>query len=244
MHSSDGAAQHVHPRPRRPLPAPKLLIFDLDGTLVDSLRDVAESLNACLELLGAPDHPIEHYRYMVGEGLPVLCRRAVGQSHPHLVDRLLELARPLYRTRLIEHTRPYAGVAELIAALKARSIPLAVLSNKPHDLTVRVVEAFWPGDVFAPVVGYMEEVGRKPSPVGLQRIASVVGVSPAETWMIGDTPTDIETARAAGAASIGVTWGFRPVGDLIAAGVDCVVDQPDEIVALIDTGGDPGITPS
>jgi len=211
------------------LPMPRACVFDLDGTLVDSLRDIADSLNACLDLLGLPTHPVDSYRYMVGEGIPRLCERAIGASHPHLVARLAELARPVYRTRATRFTRPYAGVPELVARCHARNIRLAVLSNKPHDLTLRVVEAFWPNGVFDVIYGYIEEQFRKPSPVYLQRICDELHIPPARTWLIGDTPTDVETARAAGAVPIGVTWGFRSRADLESAGAARIVDHPAEL---------------
>jgi phosphoglycolate phosphatase len=212
-----------------PLPKPAACVFDLDGTLVDSLRDIAESLNLCLDLLGLPSYPVESYRYMVGEGIPKLCERAVGRDHPHMVARLTELARPVYRTRAICHTRPYPGIPELIERLRAQGIKLAVLSNKPHDLTVRVVEAFWPRATFAAIYGYVEEQYRKPSPHYLRRICAELAVSPAGVCLIGDTPTDVETARAAGTVSVGVTWGFRTRADLEAAGAQRIVDHPDQL---------------
>ncbi len=213
-----------------PLPPPLACIFDLDGTLVDSLRDIAESLNHCLDLLGLPIYPIDSYRYMVGEGVPKLCQRAVGQSHPHLVARLAELVRPFYRTRLLRHTRPYPGVPELIARLRARGLRLGVLSNKPHDLTVRVVQAFWPDGTFQAIYGYVEEQHRKPSPFYLLRICDELRVAPADTWVVGDTPTDVSAARAAGAVPIGVTWGFRTHADLAAAGAAQIIARPDELL--------------
>ncbi len=211
------------------LPEPRVCIFDLDGTLVNSLRDIAESLNSCLDLLGLPTHLVDSYRYMVGEGIPKLCQRAVGASHPHLVQRLGELARASYRTRALCHTRPYPGVSELIDRLRVRKIRLGVLSNKPHDLTVRVVQAFWPKPTFDVVCGYVDEEHRKPSPVCLRRMCEQLGVAPADTWLVGDTPTDIETARAGGAVAIGVTWGFRTRADLEAAGAQRIVDRPEEL---------------
>jgi len=208
---------------------PRACIFDLDGTLVDSLRDIAEALNDCLDLLGLPTHPVDSYRYMVGEGVPMLCARAIGDSHPELVGRLAELARPRYRIRAVHHTRPYAGVPDLISRLRERDVQLAVLSNKPHDLTLRVVRAFWPAPTFASIVGYTLEERRKPDPQCALAVCRQLGVDPADTWLIGDTPTDVETARRCGAVSIGVTWGFRTRADLEAAGADRIIDHPAEL---------------
>ncbi len=208
---------------------PKACVFDLDGTLVDSLRDIAEALNECLELLGLPTYPVERYRYMVGEGIPKLATRAVGKTHPHLVGRLAELARARYRVRPLRHTKPYDGVNELIGRLRAGKIKLAVLSNKPDEMTRRVVRRFWPDGVFAQVYGYISEPHRKPDPYYLLRICEELAVTPAETWMIGDTPTDVETAHRAGALSLGVTWGFRTRAELAAAGADRVIDDPAEV---------------
>lgn len=209
---------------------PDLCVFDLDGTLVDSLHDIAEALNECLDLLGVPVHPIEHYRYMVGEGVPKLCQRAIGEKHPHLVGRLIELARPRYRARVIRHTRPYDGIPAAIQRFAAAGIPLAVLSNKPHELTCLVVERFWPDATFFRVQGYLEERARKPDPGLLLEICGAAGVSAARTWMVGDTPTDIETARRAGCTSVGVAWDFRPVADLREAGADLIVEGTDDLL--------------
>lgn len=210
-----------------------LCVFDLDGTLVDSLQDIAESLNECLELLGLPTHSAERCRYMVGEGIPTLCRRAIGESHPHLLERLIELARARYRARPLRHTRPYAGVPRAVTAAAGNARALAVLSNKPHEMTVRVVNEFWPAGVFAAVRGYTGESQRKPDPAGLLAICEATGASPARTCLVGDTPTDVETARRAGALMIGVTWGFRTREDLLAAGCTRLIDQPAELEAAL-----------
>jgi phosphoglycolate phosphatase len=213
-------------------------VFDLDGTLVDSLRDVAEAFNECLDLLGLPMHPIEHYRYMVGEGVPKLCQRAIGDAYPHLLDRLIELARPRYRTRVIRCTRPYAGVIELVQRLAATTITLAVLSNKPHDLTQIVVRRFWPEGEFERVQGYMAEEGRKPDPRAFLQICEERNVEPADACMIGDTPTDLETAKNAGAQFLGVSWGFRTHDDLVAAGAERIAKTPREVIVALGLGSD------
>ncbi|NLG43675.1 MAG: HAD family hydrolase [Phycisphaerae bacterium] len=207
---------------------PSACIFDLDGTLVDSLQDIAESLNECLALLGLPPRPVEDYRYLVGEGIPTLAQRLLGDTNPLLAARLTELARARYRTRPLLHTRPYREVDALVQQLRAAGLRLAVLSNKPHELTVRVVRAFWP-DSFDAIQGYVEEDLRKPNPLYALRLCERMQVQPQQVWFIGDTPTDVETAHRAGAVSIGVTWGFRTRADLEAAGADRVSDEPLEI---------------
>ncbi|MFQ5805721.1 MAG: HAD family hydrolase [Phycisphaerae bacterium] len=216
---------------------PALCIFDLDGTLIDSLRDIAEALNECLELLGLAPHPVQRYRYMVGEGVPKLCERALGYSHPHLVNRLAELARPRYRVRPLRYTRPYPGVVESLEQLRRSGVKLAVLSNKPHDVTVSVVRAFWPADTFECIQGYVEERHRKPDPHYVFRICQNLGVSLSRTCVIGDTPTDVETAQRSGAASVGVTWGFRSRADLAHAGAEYLVDFPLQLATALGCGG-------
>lgn len=211
------------------LPKPKLCVFDLDGTLVDSLRDIADAMNECLELLGLSTRDVADFRYMVGEGMPTLCSRAIGGLHPHLVGRLTELARPFYQTRALNHTRPYPGVPELVTRLRTAGVRLAVLSNKPHEQTVRIVRQFWPNGEFDAIYGYREEQYRKPSPHYLQVICRELGVAPTATWMIGDTPTDVETAAAAGTVGIGVTWGFRTRADLEAVNAKYICTRPEEI---------------
>lgn len=213
----------------KPVTAPLACVFDLDGTLIDSLRDIGEALNIGLDHLGLPTHPPESYRTLVGEGIPLLCQRAIGATHPHLVTRLGELVRAVYRTRPMVHTQPYPGVPELIARLHAARIPLGVLSNKVHELSVRITQTLWPDGTFGAIWGYRDEARRKPSPHFLHKIAEQFGVPIEGVWLLGDTPTDIATARAAGAVAVGVTWGFRTRAELESAGADFVVDHPDDL---------------
>lgn len=211
----------------------ELCIFDLDGTLVDSLCDIAESLNEALDLLGLPPIPLSCYRNMVGEGFPTLCERAIGRTHPHLVKRLAEIAAPRYRTRLLVHTRPYPGIPQLVWELKQAGLKLAVLSNKPHEMTVRTVRAFWSEGDFAVVQGYIREEHRKPSPWHVLEICAGLGIPPERTWLIGDTPTDVVTARAAGAHVIAAAWGFRTREELASAGADFIAERPEHVHEML-----------
>lgn len=218
------------------IPPPKLCVFDLDGTLVNSLRDVAESVNHCLDMLGLPQHPIDSYRYMVGEGVPALCRRAIGETYPHYLNRLIEIARPCYRVRALLHTQPYDGIRDLVNAIHSGGIRLAVLSNKPHDMTERIVRRFWPNGEFEFIQGYFEERLRKPDPQCLLRICASAQTSPEETCFVGDTPTDVLTASNAGTDCVAVTWGFRTRDDLLAAGAKRLVSTPRELLSALRLG--------
>ncbi|MBW7903982.1 MAG: HAD family hydrolase [Phycisphaerae bacterium] len=211
---------------------PRLLILDLDGTLVDSLRDIAEATNECLDLLALPTRPLSDFRFLVGEGFPALGRRAVDESHQHLVPRLVDLARARYRTRFLRHTVPFPGVREMVASLRTAGIRLGVVSNKPHDLTTRIVNAFWPGAVFDAVQGYLREEWRKPNPHHALEMCRTLDVPPPDSWFIGDTATDILTGLRAGMRAVGVSWGFRPRSELEQAGAHTVVDTPAALAAL------------
>lgn len=211
------------------LPRPEAIIFDLDGTLVDSLQDIADAFNYALNLLSLPTRTIDEYRDLVGDGVPVLCQRAIGQSHPHLVNRLAELARPYYRLNALRCTKPYPGVPDLLIRLRQSGTQLAVLSNKPHIMTNAVVRAFWDGETFARVQGYQEERFRKPDPTYGLSICEQLGVTPDAVWFVGDTNTDMETALRMGAVPVGVAWGFRPTRELRDAGAAFIATNPSDL---------------
>ena len=215
---------------------PALCIFDLDGTLVDSLRDIAEAFNECLATLGLPGRPVDAYRYMIGEGVPMLCERAIGTTHPRLVEPLAELARQRYRERPLRHTRPYAGIDAMLRGLRAAGLRLAVLSNKPHVTTQTVVAHFWPDGVFEHVQGCVDERLRKPHPHYIEQIRRRLDVATEACWMIGDTPTDVAAARNAGVCSVSVTWGFRTRRELEETRPDLIVDSPAELLRLARAG--------
>jgi len=211
-----------------PRQLPQACLFDLDGTLVDSLPDVAAALNECLDLLGLDPRPLDQYRYLAGDGIPALCRRVLRDSHPHLLNRLIELARARYRAGLLCQTTPFPGISTLLGRLRDKGVRLAVLSNKPHDMTLRVVHAFWPADWFDRIQGCDEE-RRKPDPYHVLQICGALHVDPARTWLVGDTPTDVLTAARSGTICIGVTWGFRPRADLEAAGAQYILEHPEDL---------------
>src|SRR5262249_41194509 len=181
-------------------------VFDLDGTLGDTLRDIAAALNHALSRLGRPPAHLDLVRGWVGEGLPTLCRRAMPDGDDEAIAALTRVAAAYYEQHPIEHTVVYPGIRELLDALWTRGVHLGVLSNKPHPLTVRTVEGLRLASFFSAVRGYTTEVHKKPSPTVALEIAKQWNLSPREVIVIGDSRTDIATAKAAGMISVGVSW--------------------------------------
>ncbi|HMP75106.1 MAG TPA: HAD family hydrolase [Kiritimatiellia bacterium] len=210
-------------------------LFDLDGTLLDTLRDLGESMNAVLAARDYPTHPIDAYRYFVGEGASLLVERSFPEDRRAPDDIRAGLAeyRAVYERCWNVHTRPYDGIPEMLDVLAARKLTLGILSNKPHRMTIRCVEGYLAAWPFACVLGQRDDVGRKPNPAGAFEAAHLMHVPPAEVLYLGDTATDMETARAAGMFAVGATWGFRPEAELCAAGAQAIVHNPREVVSLL-----------
>lgn len=210
----------------------RLLVFDLDGTLVDSSRDLAAATNAALQRIapGTAPIPLAAVISFVGEGARVLVERSVrhsgiGVSPGDVLPVFLEC----YAERLLDTTRLYPGIEEALSALRPRT--LAVLTNKPGPFSRTILEGLGVAGCFARIWGAGDVAARKPDPSGLLRLAAELAAEPGETLMIGDSPTDVVTARAAGVKVIGVAWGLDPAG-LRAAGPDRVVQHPRELAAL------------
>lgn len=185
------------------------VVFDLDGTLVDSLRDIAGAMDRALVELGLPARSLEEYRRFIGDGARALARRAVGVREEH-EERALERFRACYGARLVEHTRPYPGIEELLAALAGREIPAAVLSNKPHEWTVSIVGTLFPDHPFAAVLGHRAPIPHKPDPASALELARVLERDPSDVLFVGDTAVDVETAKRAKMIAVGALWGMRP----------------------------------
>jgi phosphoglycolate phosphatase len=212
------------------------VVFDLDGTLLDTLADLADSMNAVLISLGQTPHAEARYRYFVGDGMEMLARRALGldTGEDEQVSLCMERMAAEYASRWHHKTRPYAGVPEMLDALKARGIPMSVFSNKPDSFTLLTVQKLLPGWFFSPVRGAREGFPRKPDPLGALEIAAELRLEPKEIAYVGDTNTDMKTATAAGMLAIGVSWGFREADELTASGAACVIDHPSELPELLD----------
>lgn len=212
----------------------RAVIFDLDGTLADSLGEIAQAMNAALAKHGLPPHPLDAYRLMVGEGAEILAERARPPGAAVAVAQLVADYRDEYAAQAHAASTVYPGVEELLWELIVRGLRLAVLSNKRDDFTRGLVAAKLPGIPFVDVRGERAGVPRKPDPTAAFELALALGVSPAHVAFVGDTAIDMGTAKAAGMRAIGVAWGFRSREELIAAGAEQVIEQPRELLAWLD----------
>ncbi len=215
--------------------AGRAVIFDLDGTLLDSLEDLADSMNAVLLRSGLPTHPLDAYRYFVGEGIEMLVRRAVPEPErtPERLAGHVAAMRSEYEIRSVVKTRPYPGVPDLLDALQSREVPAAILSNKPHEATLDVVARLLGRWSFRAVLGARPTVPKKPDPAGALEIAGGLGIPPEEILYLGDTATDMRTARAACMRAVGALWGFRTADELREAGAEFLARDPGDLLDLL-----------
>ncbi|NQW99837.1 HAD-IA family hydrolase [bacterium] len=207
------------------------LIFDLDGTLVDSLEGIAASLNRALSASGLPVHPLAAVRGFIGNGARILVQRAApADSAGPLLDTLEQAFKTDYEVTWQSGTAAYDGIAGLLTTLQERGYPLAVLSNKPHPFTLAIVANVFPTIHFQVVLGQLAGIPHKPDPAGALEIANLLSLLPDECTIIGDSTMDIETARHAGMGAVAVSWGFHDRQRLAAA--DVIVDDTAALAAL------------
>ena len=204
----------------------KLILFDLDGTLIDTLEDLSEAVNHALALRGLPLHTVDEYRGMVGHGVRSLVAQALEASSPvilseaknllfdALVDSALADFRAYYQAHIDVHTRPYPGIPELLADLNTRGVKLAVVSNKFQEGTEYLIRRFFPGIPFVAVLGNRPGCPLKPSPEIVQDVLARAGVAPSDALLVGDSPTDMRTASNGGIEALAVTWGYRSSEEL------------------------------
>jgi phosphoglycolate phosphatase len=210
------------------------IIFDLDGTLLDTLQDIAESVNSVLTLNGFPPHPCESYKVFIGNGLYNLILRSVpAGTSESIIRKCCDAFDSIYSKNWRNNCCPYKGINTMLADLSGQGITLAVLSNKPHAFTCLFVDQFFPKNVFEIVFGQRDDVKKKPDPAGALAIAGLLQTQPENILFVGDSDVDIQTGRNAGMGTAGVSWGYRNVDELAANNAEIIVNSPLEIVEYV-----------
>lgn len=213
----------------------RAVLFDLDGTLLDTLEDLATAANRVLAAMALPPHPMAAYRTFVGDGLRTLVERMLpaAQRTPGRVAEAVQAFETIYATTWDQRSAPYPGIADMLDLLATRSIRLSILSNKPDAFTRLCVYRLLANWRFDPLLGQRPGVPKKPDPAAALEIARLLGLQPSEILYVGDSGVDMETARAAGMDAVGVLWGFRGAEELLAAGASCLIARPGELPPLI-----------
>ena len=211
------------------------VIFDLDGTLLNTLGDLRAATNHALEVRGLPPHSMEEIRQFIGNGIRLLICRAMPEGTPEAeIDAALDDFKAYYAAHIHDRTVPYDGISQLLTALRKRGIKVAVLSNKIDSASQQLIEYFFPGKtdvVFGEHVG----VPRKPDPTSCRMVMQQLGVQPEQVLYVGDSGTDMQTAKTAGLYAVGVTWGFRSKEVLLEYGADVLVHRPEQILQILDS---------
>lgn len=209
------------------------IVFDLDGTLVDSLADIGESCNEMLRAHGFPTHGLDAYRYFVGNGSRKLIERALPADCALDADAALDEYKLIYARNLLTRTRPYDGVLDVLAELKRRGLKMAVCSNKHQSAVDAVVAALFPRDTFDVVLGNREGVAPKPDPAIVNAALAAMNAAPADTLYLGDSGVDMETSRRAGTIPVGALWGFRPKAELAEHGAKIFLQEIRGLLANV-----------
>lgn len=216
----------------------KGIIFDLDGTLIDSMADIAAATNRTMAKHGFAEHPVESFRHFIGDGVRKLILRALPESersNEQVISSCLSCYADDYRTTWNVKTSLFPGIADAIEQLSAKGLKLAVLSNKPDEFTQACVLHYLKQWRFDTVMGASTRFPHKPDPTSAIHIARSWGIEPAEVVYVGDMQVDMQTARNAGMLAVGATWGLRTREELIKAGAQRTVDRPEELVRILDS---------
>ncbi len=213
----------------------KLVIFDLDGTLLNTIADLAQSTNHVLETLGYPTHEEAAYKFMVGNGINKLFERALPEGRKTEENILKVRSRfiPYYDLHNADKSRPYPGISELLARLQSQQIQLAVASNKYQSATEKLIARYFPTIRFVAVYGQREGIASKPDPSIVFDILKQASIAPDDTLYVGDSGVDMQTALNAHITACGVTWGFRPRTELEAFCPKHIVDKPEAIESIV-----------
>lgn len=213
----------------------KAVLFDLDGTLVNSLYDLAAAANYCLENEGFATHALEKYKYFIGNGIPNLIERALpeGQKTPEKVAEVKEKFLRRYSAHCCDETRPYEGIYELLTALKQKGIKAAIITNKAQSMTDIIVKKLF-GDDFVYVLGKREDFPLKPDPTSARYLMEKLSLTPENCLFVGDSGVDMQTALNAEVKSVGVLWGFREREELLKNGANYIIDAPHQLLGIIE----------
>ncbi len=213
----------------------KAVLFDLDGTLVDSLGDLTMCANKVLEQNQFPTHDANTIKGFVGEGVRLLVKRFLPESHRDdpTVDKILTQFRDCYSENYANKTCPYPGIAQMLDAVTELNIKMAVFSNKPQDLTIGCVEALLPDWTFDALLGSTDELPRKPDPAGALYLAEKLNVAPQECLFLGDSGTDMKTAVSAGMYPVGALWGYRSEDILAGSGAKAMIEKPQKLLSIL-----------
>jgi len=209
------------------------VIFDLDGTLADTIGDLATAVNAVLAAHNFPLHPFSAYKTMVGNGFSSLLKRALpggAAEDDRFFDTLLIEASSTYARELLNTTKPYPGIAELLSALQERSVLCAVLSNKPDKMTRHMVSSLFPEVSFLAVMGDKVSRPKKPDPSSALAIAALAGIPPSRFAFVGDSGVDMETGKAGGMLPLGASWGYRSIAELGDHGAAGILEKPSDLL--------------
>jgi len=213
----------------------KLIIFDLDGTLLDTLQDLGDSCNAILQRFGYPIHQLPAYKKFVGNGVQKLIERALPE-HARTTERiatLLTAFKTYYEEQTISHTRPYAGIVALLQTLKSSGYLISVASNKYHEAVIPLMEKYFPMISFDLILGHRTGHPAKPDPDIVWDTLRTLGIAKENCYYVGDSSVDMDTANNAGVTAIGVTWGFRDENELRQHGAKHIIHVPQELLNIV-----------
>ena len=212
----------------------KGIIFDLDGTLINSLQDIALCMNDVLKQFNHKTHDIKEYNYFVGDGALVLTQNVLPKnSTQQEIQKVLERFKEVYNLNIYHNTKPYEGIIDLLKKLEKEQFKLGILSNKPHKFTLQYAQKHFNDLNFQEIHGQKENIPKKPHPLGALNIAESFNLKTNEIFYVGDTSTDMKTASNANMKSIGVAWGFRPVEELLEYKADFIANNPEELFDII-----------
>jgi phosphoglycolate phosphatase len=213
----------------------KALLFDLDGTLLDTLKDLADAMNIALEKQGFPSHPVEAYNVFVGDGIRCEAERALPPENrdEETIEKCVAIARQEYDRCWAYNTKPYPDIPELLDEIVKLGLPMTILSNKPDDFVQVMVKKLLPKWEFQIVLGLKDSIPRKPDPGAAIEIASQLQIAAKDFLYLGDTNTDMQTADAAGMYAVGALWGFRGAEELLSNGAKKLVEKPEQVLELI-----------